>query len=367
MTREWVTMKNMKGVCMVSRKTAWVFLVVLWGLGCSRPSEQRAVDLTVPVTVKPVEVGTIEDVVSTTGTLRPVREANLVTEIRGNLDFSEVDGWRLGKGMRVKKDQIVARIDNQEWVVGVRLESKKLASETAAKTVKEQEVLFSKGLTTEKEVENARKAYQDAVSSYEDGKIQLLKTVIRAPIDGVLSEVSDITTGTLVTQNTAIAKVVDYSEVMVDLKIPNAQIGKIEIGQEVRVSNYAFPDKLFQGEITAIDPVLDETTRTFLAIGRVKNPDLALRPGMFVKAEIVSEARHDVVLVSRKLLQRRRNEQVVFIEEEGRAQQREVKTGLEDRERVEIISGLEAGESLITSNYETLRPRTRIRVTGQGN
>ena len=62
---------------------------------------------------------------------------------------------------------------------------------------------------------------------------------------------------------------------------------------------------------------------------------------------------------------RRRNQKVVFIEEEGRAQQREVETGLEDSERVEIVVGLEPGEQLITSNYETLRPRTRVRVTGE--
>jgi hypothetical protein len=57
---------------------------------------------------------------------------------------------------------------------------------------------------------------------------------------------------------------------------------------------------------------------------------------------------------------------VVFIEEEGRAQQREVETGLEDRDRVEIIVGIDPGEQLITSNYETLRPRTRVRVTEEG-
>jgi RND family efflux transporter MFP subunit len=273
----------------------------------------------------------------------------------------------LKNGIRVIKGQVVARVDNPEWVIGVRLESKKLARDTAQKTLKEQEILFSKGLTTEKEVENARKALQDAVSSYEDAEIQKAKTEILAPIDGVLSEVSEITQGTLVNQNVVIGKVVDYSQVLVDLKIPNAQIGKIGIGKEVRVFNFAFPDMVFNGEISAVDPVLDETTRTFLAVGTVDNPDLSLRPGMFVKADIVSETRRDVVLISRKLLQRRRNILVVFIEEEGLSQQREVKTGLENREQVEIISGLESGDRLITSNYETLRPRTRVRITGQDN
>jgi HlyD family secretion protein len=73
------------------------------------------------------------------------------------------------------------------------------------------------------------------------------------------------------------------------------------------------------------------------------------------------------VLIDRKMVQRRRGQKVVFVEEEGRAQQREVETGLEDRVRVEILSGIEVGDQIITSNYETLSPRTRVRVTGQGN
>jgi len=71
---------------MVSRKMA-LLLGALVVLGCGRPAEQRTVDLTVPVTVKPVELGTIEDLVTVTGTLRPVKEAKLVSETKGNLHW----------------------------------------------------------------------------------------------------------------------------------------------------------------------------------------------------------------------------------------------------------------------------------------
>ncbi|MDA0710886.1 MAG: efflux RND transporter periplasmic adaptor subunit, partial [bacterium] len=299
-----------------------------------------------------------------TGTLRPVREAQITSEIRGDLTFETVQGRVLTEGASVDKDQIIARIKNQEWVVGVRGSSKKLAMDTAQKTLQEQEVLFKRGLTTEKEVENARKAWQDARAGHEDAEIQIDKTVLRAPIAGVLSAVSDITQGTLVNQNSPIAKIVDFSKVVVDLQIPNAQISKVSIGQPLRLHNYALPDQFFEGEIHAINPVLDPATRTFRAVGLVGNPHLLLRPGMFVQAEIITESRKDVVLISRKLVQRRRSQKVVFVEEEGRAQQRDVETGLEDKLNVEILSGLGVGDHLITSNYETLRPRTRVRVTG---
>ena len=342
--------------------------VVLCGLvACDRQTEQRTVDLTVPVTVQSVETGTIESIVTATGTLRPVREAQIATEIRGSLYWGKGDNNRLlVKGSAVKKGQVIATLDSDEWVVGARVEARKLAVETAMRTLREQETLFDRQLATEMAVENARKAWADADANYRDALIKIDKTKLVAPIGGALSERADITQGTLVNERTSIAKIMDYSQVFVDLKIPNAQIIHVKLGQRVRVSNYALPDAVFEGEIAEMDPALDPTTRTVKVGGMVNNPDLLLRAGMFVKAEIVTESRQNVVLIARHLVLRRRNQKVVFVEEEGRAQQREVETGLEDRDRVEIAVGLEPGEQLITSNYETLRPRTRVRVTGDG-
>lgn len=342
----------------------WLLLFIGF-TGCTRQTEQRTVDLTVPVTVAPVQLGNIESTVTVTGTLRPVREAQVITEIRGDLIFADLNGRTITEGLHVEKGDVIAKIQNKEWVVGIRNSSKKLTLDTAKKTLDEQVVLFKRGLTTEKEVENARKAWEDAKASLQDAKIQMDKTTLRAPISGVVSEVVDITQGTLVNQNITIARIVDFSKVLVDLQIPNAQISHVDLAHRIRVKNYAFPDQYFTGEISAINPVLDATTRTFRAIGTVENQDLMLRPGMFVQAEIITESREDVVLVPRQIVQRRQGKKVVFIEEEGRAQQRDVETGLEDRDRVEIIVGLDPGETLITSNYETLRPRTRVRITGQ--
>ncbi|MCE2435087.1 MAG: efflux RND transporter periplasmic adaptor subunit [Candidatus Latescibacteria bacterium] len=336
----------------------FLLVIILCGIvACDQQAEQRTVDLTVPVTVQSVETGTIESIVTATGTLRPVREAQIMTEIRGSLYWSKGSNNRLlAKGSEVRRGQTIARLDSDEWVVGARVEARKLAVETAKRTLKEQETLFSRQLATEMNVENARKAWADAEANYQDALIKIDKTRLLAPIQGVMSELADITQGTLVTPNTTIAKI--------DLKIPNAQIINVKLGQGIRVSNYALPEEVFEGEIVEMDPAIDPVTRTVQVVGMVDNPDLLLRAGMFVKAEIVTESRQNVVLIARNLVLRRRNQKVVFVEEEGRAQQREVETGLEDRDRVEIVIGLDPGDQLITSNYETLRPRTRVRVTG---
>ncbi len=323
-------------------------------------------DLVVPVTVQPVELGTIESLVSATGTLWPAREAVLITEVKGDLRLAKTEGGALlTEGNTVDKGDVVAQLENKEWVVNANLESRRLTKSTTSKTLAEQEALFKRGLTTEKDVENARKALADAKANYEGAQIQIEKIKVRAPISGVLAELTDATHGTLVNQNTRIGKILDYSQVLVDLSIPNSQIQAVGLGKEVRVTNYAYADRVFTGQITRVDPSLDPTTRTFRIVATIDNPDLLLRPGMFVKAEIVSEAHTDVVLIRREYVVFRQNRKVVFVEVEARAEEREVEIGLENRTHAEIEDGLEEGDRLITSNYETLRPRTQVRVTGE--
>jgi len=344
-----------------------VFTAVAILAACGGQTEQRSVDLTVPVTVQAVRLDTMEATVAATGTLRSSREARLQTEVEGILQYvARGVGGRPTEGMRVTRNQEIARLVNKELVVNARLESRDLARKAARRTLREQEVLVDRKLGTEKDLDEARRAVADAESNYEDALVQIAKTTIRTPIAGFLTGLADITEGTMVEARTTIATVMDYNQVLVDLRVPNAYIATVSTGQVLRVENYALPNRRFLGTVKVVDPAIDPATRTFRVVGAVKNPGLMLRPGMFVKAEIVTESHEDAVAIPRRFVLTRQNRKVVFVEAEGRAQMRDVKLGLEGPEQVEILEGLEPGERLITSNYETLRPRTRVRVTGEG-
>ncbi len=354
----------------MNRKTMngyWmVFMAVALLAGCGGQTEQRSVDLTVPVTVQAVRLDTMEATVAATGTLRPVREARIQTEVEGIIQYvARGVGGRPTEGMRVTRNQVIARLVNKELVVNARLESRDLARASAERTLREQEVLVNRKLGTERDLEEARQALAEAESNYEDALVQIAKTTIRTPIAGFLTGLADITEGTMVEARTTIATVMDYQQVLVDLKVPNAYIATVSTGQVLRVENYALPNRRFLGTVRVVDPAIDPATRTFRVVGAVKNPNRMLRPGMFVKAEIVTESHEDAVVIPRRFVLTRQNRKVVFVEEEGRAQMRDVELGLEGSEQVEILEGLEPGERLITSNYETLRSRTRVRVTGE--
>jgi len=348
------------------RKFAFVILLMLVAAACGEETAERVVDLVVPVTVQPVSRGTIESFVSTTGSLRADKTADILVEVRGDLVYVELaNGRKAVEGVRVDKGQQVARIESAEYINGIRLESRELGLQNARNNLSEKQALFAEGLAVQSEVQAAEKTVADAEADIEDALIQLGKMNVYAPLDGYLTALVDTTENTVVEANTVIGQVVDYGRVITDLKIPNSQMPNIDRGQEVRVSNYAFRDQTFIGNVSVLDPTLDPATRTFRIEVTVDNPGLVLRPGMFIKADIVVEQRADIIVIPRELVLSRQNRSVVFVEEEGRAQQRNIETGLSDDNMIEVLEGLTEGERLITSNFETLRSRTQVRVTGE--
>ena len=90
-----------------------MWILALVALACETPSTEQSADLTVPVTVQPVGLGTIEEVVTSTGTLRPLQEAVVITETRGYLSLPEIDGRKPREGLQVTAGQVVARLENQ--------------------------------------------------------------------------------------------------------------------------------------------------------------------------------------------------------------------------------------------------------------
>ena len=98
----------------ILKTQALVWMLMAAG-ACSRPSQERSVDLTVPVTVSPASLSTIESTITATGTLRAVREAPILSEVKGDLFLVDVDGiGRLSDGVEVKAGQVIARIENDE-------------------------------------------------------------------------------------------------------------------------------------------------------------------------------------------------------------------------------------------------------------
>lgn len=335
--------------------------LLLWA--CNPGEDKSAADLTIPVVVEKVKRGPIAAYVSATGTLRAQREERVIAEVDGILRLAKHNGVSLAAGMRVQAGQLLAEIENQEYLLTVRVESQKLAMANAERELQKQEALFREGGVTEKELELARRNALDARLNFEAAQLKAGKLRLTAPLTGYLANLQSNAVGTRVPAGFRLCTIMDYATALVPVNLPNTDLDRVQIGQEVVVSNYALTDQTFTGRVTAIDPTIDPQTRTFTATITVENGQLLLRPGMFVKAEIVIQNQPEAIVIPKTALQTRDNRPVAFVVEGASAELREVSTGIETREEIEILEGLNEGERLVVRGQETLRDKSKVRVT----
>lgn len=352
---------------MINRKwfiLMFTLLLLIAFISCEKEEDISASDITTNVTVEPVSTETIESFVSSTGTLIAAKEAKIVSELEGKLFFKTDPntGRIITNGAKVHQGQLIAEIKNLEWELSARVESNKLAYKTAQKELAKQEALFKEGGVTEKELNLARTNALDAQYNYEAAQLKIDKMRLKAPFNGLLVQRAQIANGSRIAAAFELFTIMDYRQVIVEVNISGSELSKIKLEQPVYVQNYALKNEIFQGKVTSVDPAIDPKTRTFKVSILADNSNLRLRPGMFVKVDIVVESHENAIVIPEYVIQLRNNRKVVFVVESQSAVQREVETGLESTDRVEIVSGLKENERLVVSGYETLKDKSSVKI-----
>ena len=116
------------------------------------------------------------------------------------------------------------------------------------------------------------------------------------------------------------------------------------------------------GRISQISPVIDADTRTFQSVLQIDNYKGLLRPGMFIKAAILSEKRDSTIVIPKETIISRQDGKVVFTVENGIATEKKITTGLENLDVIEVLSGLNINDRLVVSGFETLRNKSKVSV-----
>lgn len=180
-------------------------------------------------------------------------------------------------------------------------------------------------------------------------------TVITAPLSGYVSS-RQIAVGEWVTTTTPIATLVQNDTLKLMLQVAEADAARIRVGMPVMLRVDAFPDREFAGTISAVIPALDPASRALEAVVQVRNPEGALKPGMFATARVVEPATGRIaVLVPREaVVKTATGASRVYVLSGDRAVARVVETGREVDGMVEIASGLSEGDEVITSGAASL-------------
>lgn len=331
---------------------------------CNNNRNSSVSDTTTPVWIEDVQTRSIEEYITTTGTAKASKTITLKTETNGAyyLQTNPKTGKPYQLGDIVESGAVIVRLENREYENNVQLESKKLQIQIDEKEWEGQKILYDKGGATQKDVNNAENSYINAKLALETAYITLGKLNIKSPFKGVIVSLPYFTPGVEVANGTEVAGVMDYSKMYVETQFPENTLTKLEVGQQVHITNYNIKSDTLKGVLTQLSPAINEETRTFSGYITIDNPRLKLRPGMFAKADVVTVRKDSVLAIPKDIVKNRRGGKLVYTVNRNSAEEKVIHTGISDDKYIEVEKGLEAGDKIVVKGYEWLRNRSKVKV-----
>lgn len=350
----------------------------------------------IPVTVFRVGAGRVEETVtnSKAGTVRSRKRATLSTEVGGRVASIPVR-----EGDRVEEGRVLLTIADGDLKAQATLQERSAqaaaavereactAADQAAKDLARSEALARDAILSESIVEQARSRKETAASACEGAKAQamqaraavdlarvnLAKTVLRAPFPGIVSEIKT-EVGEWITPSPpgmpipSILEMIDPDDIYVSAPLDEVDVGRVKPSHPVRVSMDAYPGRTFPGKVTRVAPyVLDvlEQNRTFEIEVDLDDPAFArtLVPGSSADVEVVLRTADEVLRVpSHAILEGGKT----LVARDGRLVAVPVSTGLRNWAYTEIVSGLAAGDLVVVSLEDAaVQEGARVRIAGE--
>lgn len=328
---------------------------------------------TITVGAENIAVATTGSIMSgptISGTLEPEREAVLRAQVQGSVLQTYAD-----QGQAVGAGTALARIDAtgiQDAYTSARAQvvAAKNAADIAAHDLTRNEKLLAAGAIAERDIEQSRRASIAAQAALEDANSRLAtanrqyrSTTVTAPFSGIVSE-RPVSAGDVVQPGTALFTVVDPSSMRLEASVPAEQLSMIRVGVPVAFTVSGYPGRQFVGHIVRVNPTADPTTRQVRIYVSIPNAGRTLVGGLFATGRMSSDAKTGLVVPS-SAVDVRGTAPFVMRVKGGKVEKVPVQLGINDKssETYEILSGLQAGDTVLIGAAQGITPGTPIRVT----
>ena len=308
-----------------------------------------------PVEIALVEVGTIARHVLVSGVVEPIRSVGINSQLSGAIMAVDVQ-----EGDVVRTGTVLARLDDRE--LRAQVASAEAAYEVAAATFQRSEQLRARQVITAAEYDRDRAALAAAEAQLAQLRTRLDYTTVRAPINGIITE-KRVEAGDIVGAQTRLFTIAVTDTMVVRVQVSELDVVELRPGATVSVVLDAYPDRRIDGRIRRIFPSADPATRLVPVEVALQGEAASIaRAGFLARVDLTLGARSNVLLVPAAAIVGDADAPAVFVHEDGIARRRSVRTGATSEGRVEILSGLAAGEAVITLGNNTLRDGMQVRV-----
>lgn len=330
--------------------------------------------------------------IEATGTLAARDRVDLAMKVTGRLETLVVD-----LGDRVTRDQVIATLEPTELRIGVeqasasleqarsrlglmsddkgtRVDPLKTATvKQAAAALNEARLdrqraqqLFDQKLVARSDLESVVAAFQVAEGRYQDAfeeirtrqgvlaerqsdlqlaRQKLLDAALRSPMDGAVAE-RQASVGQYIAAGSPVVTIVRMNPLRLRIPVPERAASGVRVGQQVKLRADEDSTEYF-GRVARLSPAIDETNRTLMVEAEVPNPRGILKPGTFVRAELVTQSNQPALFVPATAIVTFAGLEKVITVEDGKSVERLVRTGRKDASKVEIVEGLKPGEQVV--------------------
>jgi membrane fusion protein (multidrug efflux system) len=349
-----------------------IFLLLLSGIfmssGCGKNEAKVPEEKVMNVKIWTVEQKSLRPYVEAIGTLKPFEEVIISSEVDGI-----VINVKVSEGSPVAKGMTLVEINETDYRLEVRrAEASSRQTEASLANAKleyeRKSALYKEELVTKQQFDDisARLALAEgdldrAKASLSLAKEKLAKTKIRSPLQGAVRD-KKVTTGDYVKNGSQLLWIVKSDPIKLSFTVPEKEVGKLKTGQDVMFKVDSFPDKEFTGRLSTIYPSLEEKTRTLQVEALVPNRDAKLKPGLFAKVTLYTGPSRDLVVVPITAVLYEDSLVKVFIVEGDRAKEKPVKIGSKYGEYLEIVEGLQKGETVVVVGQNNLAEGVKINV-----
>lgn len=288
----------------------------------------------------------MDELIYRTGTLLPDEEVDLAFETSG-----KVVGIYFDEGTRVKKGKLLAKINDKP------LQAQLLKLQAQRKLTGEREFrqrqLLDRDAISRESYDQVATELQSLEADIMLIEARVAETELRAPFDGIVG-LRMISEGAYTTTQTKIVRLVKVSPLKIEFSVPERYSGQIEPGFPIDF-NIDGIDKTYNAKVYAIDPEVDINTRTIVVRALYLNSNQELKPGRFASVKaLLSEIENAVSIPTEALIPEMEGEKV-YVYTNGRAKEVKVTTGLRTESHIQIVTGLNFGDTLLTTATLQLR------------
>ena len=302
----------------------------------------------IPVNMMKVTASPVSSTVNAVGALIAEDSVVLRPEIDGRivkLLFNE--------GQPVKQGAVLVMLDSAEQ--RARVAAARADMKLAESRYKRNEELVAQNFISKQALDEARANLDILRARLLQEQAALDKTQIRAPFTGVAG-LRQVSPGAYVNKGDDIVRLDALGTLKLEVPVPETYLPLVRVGLPITLTVDALPGQTFSGKVHVIDPVVDPVSRNVRVRARIANPKGQLKPGMFARATADLGGKTHAILLPEQVIVPRPDGSYVFLAVDGKAELRKVTLGKREPGRVEIVSGVAVGDTVVLDGQIKLRP-----------